>query len=85
MAQQAEEAVLADANNDPNPNPNLVEKAEKLDYAQLHRVEKALLKTRRRERKKTRKKNRQIREKREKAAREKKRNDRKVVAVKSAE
>jgi len=54
-----------------------------VNYAEMHREEKALLKVKRRGRKKQREKNRRLRENRDKASREKKRLLRKKVAEKN--
>jgi len=54
-----------------------------IDYAEMHREEKALLKVKQRGRKKQRKKNRRLRENRDKELREKKRLLRKKVAEKN--
>tara|TARA_B110000003_G_scaffold178039_1_gene177474 strand:+ start:11539 stop:12054 length:516 start_codon:yes stop_codon:yes gene_type:complete len=58
-------------------------KASPIDYAEMHREEKALLKVKQRGRKKQRKKNRRLRENRDKELREKKRLLRKKVAEKN--
>jgi len=54
-----------------------------IDYAEIHREEKALLKVKRRGRKKQREKNRRLRENRDKASRERKRQLRKNMAEKN--
>ena len=58
-------------------------KASPIDYAEMHREEKALKKVKRRGRKKQREKNRRLRENRDKELRDKKRLLRKKVAEKN--
>ena len=77
--------AVAKAENDVDSDTSAPEvtKASRVDYAEMHREEMALLKVKRRGRKKTRAKNRRLRENRDKASREKKRELRKETAKKN--
>lgn len=77
--------AVAKAENDVDSDTSAPEvtKAFRIDYAEMHREEKALLKVKRRGRKKQREKNRRLRENRDKASRERKRELRKQMAKKN--